>query len=129
MKQLFSLSLFFVLAACAIIPDTPMVGREAAAQGTAVALGEPVWLGDIVLTPMTVVEDSRCPANVQCVQAGELTVSTRITATHWKQNVSMTLGKPYDAPGRTIVLVSATPEKSADRPTLPSEYRFVYEAG
>lgn len=128
MKKLLSPLALLALPACAIIPDTPMVGQEAEAQGTPVALGQPVWLGDVVLTPLSVVEDSRCPVNARCVWPGKLTVSTRITATHWKQTAPLTLGEPYEVMGRKIMLVSGTPEKRTDREAQPSEYRFVYEA-
>ena len=121
------LPLVLALAGCAIVPDTPMVGEEAAAQGTPVALGQSVWAGDTILTPLSVIQDSRCPVDVQCVQAGKLTVSTRITATHWKQTAPLTLGEPYEVLGRTYELVSATPAKRSDRETQSSEYRFVYE--
>lgn len=115
------------LASCAIIPDTPMVGEEAASQGTPVALGQPVWAGDAILTPLEVTEDSRCPVDVQCVWAGRLVVSTRITSTHWKQTAPMTLGEPYEVLGRTFELTAATPDKRSDRETQPGDYRFTYE--
>ena len=115
------------LSSCAVIPDTPRVGQDAAAQGTPVGIGEAVWAGDAILTPLAVVEDSRCPENVRCVWAGELKVSTRITSTHWAQTAEMKLGEPYEVLGRTYVLVSGLPEKQADRETRSSEYRFVYE--
>lgn len=128
MKRLLApLLIFPAITGCAIIPDTPMVGEEAAAQGTPVALGQPVWAGDTILTPLEVTEDSRCPVDVQCVWAGKLTVSTRITATHWKQTAPLTLGEPYEVLGRTYELISATPAKRADREIRPGEYRFTFE--
>ena len=127
MKALFATALLAPLAACAIIPDTPMSNGDAAAQGTAVALNQPVWAGDAILTPLAVTEDSRCPMNARCVWAGKLTVSTRIAATHWTQTAPLTLGEPYEVMGRTYVLVSGTPEKTADRDTPIGEYRFAFE--
>ena len=127
MKPLLASLALMVLSGCAIIPDTPRVGQDAAAQGTAVAIGQPVWAGDAILTPLAVAEDSRCPENARCVWAGELKVSTRITATHWAQTATLTLGKPYEVMGRTYVLVSGLPEKQQDRATPPADYRFVYE--
>lgn len=116
------------LAACSVIPDTPMVGRETAAQGTPVALGEPVWAGDTILTPLSVTEDSRCPVDpsIRCLQAGTITVSTRITATHWAQTAPLTLGKPYDVLGRTYELVSVTPGNAPPTGSETTTYRFVF---
>lgn len=121
-----ALMLLPVMSACAIVPDTPMVRGEAEAQGRPVALGQPVWQGDVILTPLVVLEDSRCPQDAQCVQAGKLTVSTRITATHWQQTVPLTLGEPYGVMNRTIVLRSAAPEQVAGQAIPPGAYRFTY---
>ena len=128
MRKLLAFYLLLGLSACAIIPDTPMVGKEAASQGTPVALGEPVWLGDVILTPLVVSEDSRCPPGTHCVWEGRLTVSTRITSTHWTQTAPLTLGEPYELMGRTMVLTKVYPEKSTPGETTLEAYRFVYEA-
>lgn len=127
MKTYLAALLLAPLSACAIIPDTPMANGDAAAQGTAVRMGEPVWAGDTIVTPLAVTEDSRCPANARCVWAGKLTVSTRIAATHWTQTAPLTLGEPYTVMGRTYTLVSATPEKTTDREIPVRDYRFVIE--
>ena len=127
MKMFAGTLLALPLAACAVIPDTPRVDGEAAAQGTAVALNEPVWAGDMILKPLAVTEDSRCPMNARCIQAGKLTVSTRIISAHWAQTAPLTLGEPYEVLGRTFVLTSATPEKTTDRTIGSAEYRFTYK--
>jgi len=131
MTRTFALSALLLSTAvsgCAIVPDTPMVRGEAQAQGRAVALGESVWQGDTILTPLNVIEDSRCPQNVQCVQAGKLVVSTRITATHWQQTVPLTLGEPYTVMNRSYVLSGASPGQVAGQAIQPGAYRFTYAA-
>ena len=127
MKTAFAAALALPLSACAIIPDTPRVNGDAATQGTPVALGEAVWTGDTILKPLAVTEDSRCPANAQCVWAGRLTVSTRITATSWAQTAPLTLGEPYEVLGRTYILATATPDKTAAGEIPATEYRFTFE--
>ncbi len=126
LRTALALALPFALGACAIVPDTPRVGREAAAQGTAVALNQPVWLGEVIVTPLQVLEDSRCPVDAQCVWAGKLTVSTRITATHWQQTAPMTLGEPYSVMNRELVLVSATPAPTSQNQVAQGDYRFLF---
>jgi hypothetical protein len=116
------------LAACAVVPDAPNVEGTPAPQGTPVARGQPVTLGDIVVTPRKVVEDSRCAANVQCVWAGRLIVTTRIDGAGWRDTADITLGETYGTHGRVIALVSATPAKSTEHAIEPGDYRFVYEA-
>ena len=115
------------LSACAVIPDAPLVSGTPWPQGSAVALMQPVKVGDLVVTPREVVEDSRCPINARCVWAGKLTVSTRIAATHWAQTAPLTLGEPYEVMGRTYVLAAATPGQTTDREIPAGEYRFTFE--
>lgn len=116
------------LAGCVVVPNTPAVPRTPMPVGYAVPLEQPVTVGDLVVTPMAVVEDSRCPENARCVWAGRLIVKTRIDGAGWRDTTDITLGETYGTHGRVIALVSGIPEKRADRETQPREYRFVYEA-
>lgn len=118
----------FPLAGCAVIPDAPIVEGTPAPEGTAVALNRPVHVGDVVVTPKTVKEDSRCPMNARCVWAGRLIVTTRIDGAGWRDTADITLGETYGTHGHVVALVSGTPEKVAERETAPGEYRFAYEA-
>ena len=116
------------LGACATIPDAPNVEGTPVAEGTAVALRQPVRVGDIVATPIKVIEDSRCPMNARCVWAGRLIVETRIDGAGWRDTANITLGETYGTHGRVLALVSGNPEKTTDHETQPGDYRFVYEA-
>ncbi len=116
------------LGACVAVPNAPIVEGTPAAEGTAVHLRQPVRVGDIVVTPMKVVEDSRCPMNARCVWAGRLIVQTRIDGAGWRDTGNITLGETYGTHGRVIALVSGTPEKTTDHETQAEEYRFVYES-
>ncbi len=117
-----------VLAACAMVPDAPIVVGTPAAERTAVALDQPVRVGEIVVTPKKLVEDSRCPETARCVWAGRLVVQTRIDGAGWRETTNIALGETYGTHGYVVALVSGTPEKQADRETQPGEYRFLYEA-
>ena len=115
------------LAACAVIPDAPIVEGTPRAELTPVALGQPVRVGDVVVTPKRVVEDSRCPMNARCVWAGRLIVETRVDGAGWRDTTDITLGETYATHGKVIALVSAEPGKLTGGDPAPSEYRFVYE--
>ena len=113
-----------LLAACA---TTPLAG-PAAPEGSSVALGQPVAVADIVLTPMRVTEDSRCPINARCVWAGRITVETRVDGRGWRETVPLTLGEPGTARGYVLNLVSAEPGRMAGAPETPAaDLRFAYE--
>lgn len=117
------------LAACVVVPDAPNVVGKPMPEGSAVALGVPVTVGDLAITPIKVIEDSRCPINARCVWAGRLIVKTRIDGAGWRDTANITLGESYGTHSRVIRLSSGEPNKSTDREVQPSEYRFTYEAG
>ena len=119
MNKLLPLALApLALAACAVVPDAPIVEGTPWPAGNAVPLNQPVQLGEIVVTPK----------NARCVWAGRLIVQTRIDGAGWRDTADITLGETYGTHGYVVALVSGTPEKLAERDTQPREYRFVYEA-
>jgi len=92
-------------------------------------LGQPTRVGQLVVTPMKVVEDSRCPVNARCVWAGRAIVSTRIDGTGWRETTNMELGRPYNTHGIAIQLNSVEPGKMAGQETPPPAYVFGYTGG
>lgn len=114
-----------VLGACVIVPAPD--STPPAPQGSAVALGQSVKVGDLAVTPVAVVEDSRCPVDARCVWAGRLVVRTQIDGNGWRDTAELRLGETYGTHGKVIALVSGEPGKVADRETPPKEYRFTYE--
>lgn len=124
MKTFLSLAALPLLAACATVP----LAGPAAPEGSVVALGQPVEVADIVLTPMRVTEDSRCPINARCVWAGRIIVETRVDGRGWRETLPLQLGEPAGTHGYVLNLVSAEPGKMAGGPdTRPKDYRFAYE--
>jgi len=121
MKSLAALPLAALLGACATSGFAPLEGMPA-------AIGETVRVGPLLATPRAVVEDSRCPYNVRCVQAGRLVISTQLSGDGWSETVPLTLGEPFAVQGTTVTLVSGRPEKWSERRRPRNEYRFIYEA-
>ena len=111
-----------LLAGCAGSEFAPLEGMPA-------AIGETVRIGPLTATPVRLIEDSRCPLTVQCVQAGRLIVSTRLGGEGWSETVPLTLGEPYAVQGSMVTLVSGRPEKWSERRRPRNEYRFVFESG
>ena len=126
MRHLAALLAPAVLAACQVVPAPD--STPPAPQGSAVALGQSVQVGDVSVTPVGVVEDSRCPVNARCVWAGRLVVRTRIDGAGWRDSADRRLGETYGTHGKVIALVSGEPGKTAERETPADAYRFVYEA-
>jgi hypothetical protein len=122
MNRAIALLLPALLAGCAGSDFAPLEGMPA-------AIGETVRVGALTATPVRLIEDSRCPYNVQCVQAGRLVVSTRLNGDGWSQTVPLVLGEPFPIQGTTVILVSGRPEKYSPRRRPRNEYRFIYEPG
>lgn len=119
-----------LLTACAVVPppDTALP----LPAGSAVALGQKVQVGAVTVTPLSVVEDSRCPINARCVWAGRLVVRTQIDGQAggeaWRDTADLRLGETWGTHGHVVALVSGEPGKTTDREVRPEEYRFTYEA-
>lgn len=124
------LALLTALGACTIIPAGTGVESASLPQGSVAALGQSVQVGALVVTPQSVVEDSRCPINARCVWAGRLIVKTRIDGKGWRETADLTLGEPYATHGTALALTSGEPGRMAGegRETKPGDYRFGFEA-
>lgn len=116
-----------LLTACVVVPAP--YSTPPAPQGSAVALGQSVKVGDLTVTPQSVVEDSRCPIKARCVWAGRLVVKTQIDGAGWRDSADMRLGETYGTHGKVVVLVSGEPGKIVERETPPETYRFTYKSG
>ncbi len=125
MKLLLALVPLVLLSGCATVSEGSRV--EASPPGALVALNRSVAVGDLIATPLRVLEDSRCPENARCVQAGQLVVETRIEGSDWRETVPLTLGEQHVTHGSVIALVSGVPERQAYRETPGAAYRFAFE--
>ena len=117
------------LAACATYANGPIVdGGPVRADGMAM-LGQPTRVGRLVVTPISVVEDSRCPINARCVWAGRLVLATRIDAGRRHETRDLTLGKSEAVLGTTMTLTSAEPGKLAGAQPPQPPTLFGFEGG
>lgn len=105
------------LAACSTVPEQDF------ANGPTAPLGEVANLDGITVRPLEVVEDSRCPASVQCVWAGRVRIRADISGEGTRE---LTLGEPAAVSGGTLTLVDVRPGKRAPG-TIPSrDYQFTF---
>ena len=107
------------LAACATVPP-------ASARPTA-GLGQSARISDVAVRPISLIEDSRCPARVQCIWAGRVRILAQISA-HGKRATrrEMILGEPIAIDQGKLMLIAAEPAKIAPGSTNPRAYRFTF---
>lgn len=102
-------------------PPTPEV------EATVAVLNQRILTQGMHITPLEVVSDSRCPIDVQCIQAGTVTLRTLIEVGTNSETLTLTLNKAITFVGKRVTLVSATPAKSSKQTILPSDYKLGFE--
>lgn len=80
----------------------------------------------ILITPLSVVEDSRCPTDVACIQAGTVRVNARVTVAGKSEEGVFTLGIVETREHQTVTLVAVEPGKVSTKPLTPADYRFTF---
>ena len=107
------------LGACATVPPANL--------GPTAGLGQMAAGNGLRIRPIEVVEDSRCPATVQCVWAGKLTVRARMYGPGWTQIRDFELGVPQAVDYKRVTLVAAEPQKQTGAEIDPRAYRFTFD--
>ena len=123
MRSVLSSLAALALAACATLPEAPVRG-----DGHAM-IGQTARVGSLAVTPLALVEDSRCPINARCVWAGRLVLSTLVVGKGWAETRNLTLGERTPLHGTTIALTSAEPGKMAGAKAPASPLLFGFEGG
>lgn len=81
----------------------------------------------VQITPLEVLEDSRCPSDVVCIQAGTVRVRARLENSLGNSEQIFALNTPITTETETITLVHVNPESISTHTISPSEYRFSFE--
>ena len=110
------LFLALVLAGCGTMPLPASDGIPRA------RLDERVYVDGPYVTPLAVVEDSRCPAGVQCVSAGRMRVLVRIDLGARSEVRELCSDEPLQVADGTLSLVEVTPARAEGM--QPRAYRL-----
>lgn len=95
-----------------------------------VRLGEIAAVDGPRVRPDRVIEDSRCPANVQCIQAGRLVVRATVLGGGWSKQIDLTLGIPVPVADGILTLVDATPVPvCSDAAASVARFSFKFQGG
>ena len=117
-----------VLAACAARPPHAETAGSATRLVSA-RLGQTVAANGLRITPLTVHEDSRCPADAICVQAGTLRLEARLEAEVVAAHRVLVIDQPSSLAGRQVELVAGCPYPFASQPAPPAQRVFVFAVG
>lgn len=123
------LALGALLAGCASAGAGAAVDEPEAGLAT-VAIEQRAELGGVAVTPLRVEEDSRCPAEVQCVQAGTVRLAVRVEEGGAGRETVLTLGQPMGLiDGRTLRLAAVCPYPRHPGAIVRADYRFTLVLG
>lgn len=120
-----------------ICPDGSGVGRKgpncefapcpiATTTSASVSFGGTFEKDFIRVMPQELLEDSRCPLDVQCIQAGTVRVSVILDAEGEQKTIVMTQGMGVVFAGRTVELVSTLPAPNSKVTIRKEDYKFTF---
>lgn len=106
------------IAGCATIPRVNEDGSIEARLGQRVDVGGPK------VTPLRVLEDSRCPMEARCVWAGRVRMEVLVETGRGKQVRELASDKPIAIADGQLELLGVMPPRSTQRAIAPKDYRF-----
>ncbi|WOS39141.1 hypothetical protein [Xanthomonas rydalmerensis] len=120
----------------AALTAASLAGCAASNQVASHPVEGPVRLGEIAavdgprVRADRVIEDSRCPADIQCIQAGRLVVRATVFGGGWSKEVDVTLGVPVPVADGMLTLVDATPVPiSGETAASAARFTFKFQGG
>ena len=78
------------------------------------------------IKPLEVLEDSRCPADVMCIQAGTVRLRVLLEKGGETETTIVTLSSPVVFAGKIITLVGVVPTHLSTKTITAKEYRFEF---
>lgn len=107
------------LAACATAAPPPSSGTGSA------GFGQTARVGPLRVSPLSLIEDSRCGRGVRCIWAGQVRITARITGRGDPRVRELTTGKPVAVGSGMLVLETvAPPPRRPGEPIARTAYRF-----
>lgn len=89
------------------------------------ALGEATRVGTVIVQPLRVTEDSRCPMNARCIWAGRVTVEAKLEQGGRTRNVTLHSDTPLTVDGGVLAIDSIEPGSfMTDNHPKADDYRF-----
>lgn len=82
--------------------------------------------GNLLITPKTLLEDSRCPVGVQCIQAGTVRIQAEVNGPSGTSSILLELGVQSTTEAETITLIGVYPGRTEGKTIALSDYQFTF---
>lgn len=106
---------------------TGSVGQNPGALSTVVAkIDQGASALGVKIIPLELIEDSRCPINAVCIQAGTVRVKVLIMSGMGDSNMTVRLGVPITTEGEEVTLTEVQPAPIAGQTASPHQYSFTF---
>ena len=79
------------------------------------------------IRPIAILEDSRCPQDVQCIQAGTVRLSVRMRSASGVSTNSLDLGSSITTEAQEITFLRVSPANKSTGRLSDADYRFTFE--
>ena len=89
-------------------------------------LGQTISVGGPRITPLEVMEDSRCPMKARCIQAGRVRLSIKVATGAGSTVREIASDKPLQVADGQLELTGVMPPRSVQRAIRPADYRFSF---
>ena len=114
------------LAAAALLLASCVTTRTNEDGSVDARLGQTVNVGGPRVTPLAVLEDSRCPMEARCVWAGRVRLSVRVSTGAGITVREIASDKPQQVADGQLELTNVMPPRSTQHPVRPADYRFSF---
>jgi hypothetical protein len=106
--------------------EAPSQNGQSSSEGGVfvLKLKEPTTQSGITITALEVLEDSRCPVDVQCIWAGQVRLRAKITSIQGESEVIFITGLPVTIEAQDITLTDTSPSPRSKQTIKPGDYRF-----
>ena len=105
--------------------NTPSTSPVVSEQ-TSVGLNKQLTQNGVTISSLELLNDSRCPIDVNCIQAGTVRLGADVQSGALSQKMEFILGTPMKFSGKSITLVGVTPTRSSKKPIDPKDYLFEF---
>lgn len=122
-----------------VCPDGSIVGRtgplcefpacpapEATTATIQTTMGQKMTGLNVSITPIEIIDDSRCPADVQCIWAGTVHVRATISTPNGSSEDILEIGHSIVKDGFAITFTELNPAPHSGETIPVSLYRFVF---
>ena len=114
-----------VVAACSPAIPHPEAPKPAAPGSFVSSLSQATQLGSRTVTPLAIVEDSRCPANANCVWAGRVRLRVAVRDGLDTDSGEVSFGEPLALTrGGWLHLLAVCPNRIAAAAIPSADYRL-----